>query len=77
MGCRSNTCRMASACFDMCVHNFLVKNLDVEEETCVDRCAFKYFKVHQEISGEMHQVKEMNELREQMANQQNEVMSPQ
>ena len=68
--------RMASACFDMCVNNFHIAKLDVQEEICIDRCAFKYFATHQEINGAMKTTIETNELREQMAEAQNAVMGP-
>lgn len=67
---------MASACFDMCVNNFHVPTLDVQEEICVDRCAYKYFATHQEIQGNMKSTMEVNALREQMAEAQNAVMGP-
>ena len=44
---------MASACFDKCIHNYRVKVLDVGEQTCSDRCAFKYWTTHQTINEEM------------------------
>lgn len=70
-GCDCDGDRMASACFDMCVKDMEVSKLDVEEHICVDRCALKYFVVHQEVQGVMTRVREMNELRQQMMESQN------
>ena len=58
---------MASACFDKCIHNFRVKVLDVEEQTCSARCAFKYWMTHQTINEEMKRQNDGIALRDQLA----------
>lgn len=58
---------MASACFDKCIHNYRVKVLDVEEQTCSDRCAFKYWTTHQTINEEMKRQSDGIALRDQLA----------
>ena len=71
---------MASACFDKCVSNFRVKALDIEELSCLDRCAFKYWTTHESINGEMKRQNDNIALRDQISeeNQQwtNSVQGP-
>lgn len=69
--------RLVDSCFEFCVHNFEVSKLDVDEQVCVDRCAFKYNNVYMQISDQFKNETAMMQLRGQLSQQQAASVYPQ
>lgn len=54
----------------MCVSKYVTKKLDIDEQSCVDRCVFKYWETHKAIQEDMTNEMSRIQLREEMSNMQ-------
>lgn len=45
------TARLSDTCQEKCLTNSKSNSLEVGEQTCIDRCTFKYWEAQQLVSG--------------------------
>ena len=51
----------------MCVNKYVTKKLDIDEQSCVDRCVFKYMVTYDSIRDNMEDELQRIKLRNEMA----------